>query len=90
MTRYCIRNYLRDISDYSEEFHSSVVSLNSCQDLVDEIFDEFEDRSCKTCTYGAEEDGGGYSCRLSRDLFGWGDVVLPKDFYCSRYKKNNE
>ena len=56
--------------------------------FIDNICDEYENRTCNNCKHGTEEDGDSYSCSIVGDLFN-SEVSLPSDFGCSRFTRQD-
>ena len=79
MTRDEAKRDLRWNIDFSE-------SMLSNEYVIDEIYNEFENRKCNSCKYSSEEDGDKFECYFSRDFFGWDNVGLPIDFGCNRWE----
>ena len=69
------------------DFCETFTGIDYMQRRINEICEEFESRTCENCKHGTEEDGDVYECHISRDLFGWDNVVLPKDFGCNKFER---
>ncbi|MFA7029614.1 MAG: hypothetical protein WC179_05025 [Candidatus Cloacimonadaceae bacterium] len=56
--------------------------------LIDEIFDDFDNRSCDGCKYITKGDEFGNGCSHS-DIFDYyddGSYVIPNNFCCNRFE----
>jgi hypothetical protein len=63
-----------------------VTFRNWFNELINKIYDDFENRTCKNCKYSIDVDGDNtYECTISRKLFGYDNLIVLGDFGCNKF-----
>jgi len=60
-------------------------------DVIQQIYDTFENKICKYCKHGVKVDeDNSYECVISRELFGYDNIILLGNFGCNRFNLEGE
>lgn len=62
-------------------------SVNITNEVIDEIYDDFESRTCESCKYKYVVSYDCVECRCSDSLLDYLDLDHTPDFCCNKWEK---
>ena len=72
-----------------EKLYENNIAPNLLAELINDIYNDFENRICKNCKWFNKVGLVGYSCsnKKNKEMFGMSIIWINKDFVCNLFER---